>query len=234
MNALGRPRLHFRCTDSTNARAYELAVRGAPHGTMVTAAEQTAGRGRQGRVWVAPPGRSLLCSVVVRNPGPLLSLTTGVAVADLVEASTIGRRVEIKWPNDVLIDGGKVAGILVEGRPQERWAILGIGINVALDLDELPEQLRGDAATLGLAATASETVLDGLLTHLARRLSEPSDAILREVRQRDALRGNDVRWSGGIGIGDGIDAEGRLLVAASDGRHALDAGEIHLIRARTD
>ena len=78
---LGHPRLHFRVTDSTNARARELATRGAPHGTVVTAAEQSAGRGRQGRTWSAPAGRALLCSVVIRDPPRLLPLVAGVAVA---------------------------------------------------------------------------------------------------------------------------------------------------------
>ncbi|MGZ4171177.1 MAG: biotin--[acetyl-CoA-carboxylase] ligase, partial [Solirubrobacteraceae bacterium] len=74
MSGLGTPRLHLRITESTNTKARELAAAGAPHGTLVTAAEQSAGRGRQGRTWTAPAGRALLCSVVVRDPPPLLSL----------------------------------------------------------------------------------------------------------------------------------------------------------------
>ena len=124
---LGSPRAHFRLTDSTNARARELAGRGAPHGTIVTAAEQSAGRGRQGRTWRAPAGRALLCSIVIRDPPRLLPLAAGVAVAERV-----GVDAQIKWPNDVLLDGRKLAGILVEGRLQERWAVLGIGLNVAV------------------------------------------------------------------------------------------------------
>ena len=119
---LGLPRVHLRRTESTNIVARELAAGGAPHGTVVTAAEQTAGRGRQGRAWSAPPGVSLLCSWVIRDPGQLLSLAAGVAVAELA-----GPHALVKWPNDVLIDQRKLAGILVEGRPQERWAVLGIG-----------------------------------------------------------------------------------------------------------
>jgi biotin-[acetyl-CoA-carboxylase] ligase BirA-like protein len=130
---LGSPRVHLRRTDSTNVRARELAAAGAPHGTVVTATEQTAGRGRQGRVWVAPAGRALLCSVVIRDPPRLLPLATGVAVADSVEAVIGGPgRTAVKWPNDIWLDGRKVAGILVEGRPQEGWAVIGIGLNVAL------------------------------------------------------------------------------------------------------
>ena len=80
---LGRPRLHLRAIGSTNERARELAAAGAPHGTLVTAGEQTAGRGRQGRTWTAPPGRALLLSLVVREPDALLSLRGGLAVADV-------------------------------------------------------------------------------------------------------------------------------------------------------
>src|SRR5437588_4212520 len=109
---LGTPRIHFRRIDSTNARAQVLAAAGAPHGTLVTAREQTAGRGRQGRTWSAPPGRALLSSLVVRDPPRLLPLAAGVAVAELAGEDSL-----LKWPNDVLIAGRKVAGILVEGRP---------------------------------------------------------------------------------------------------------------------
>ena len=88
---LGRPRLHLRSTDSTNSRAQALAIAGAPHGTLVTAGEQSAGRGRQGRSWTAPAGRALLCSVVVREPPRLLPLAAGVAVAEVAGAGGAGQ-----------------------------------------------------------------------------------------------------------------------------------------------
>src|SRR5205823_4113792 len=120
----------------TNAWARELAAAGAPHGMLVTAAEQSAGRGRQGRTWTAPDGRALLCSVVVREPPALLPLAAGVAVAEVV-----GAEAQLKWPNDVLTDGRKVAGILVEGRPQEGWVVVGIGLNVALRIEDFLAKL---------------------------------------------------------------------------------------------
>ena len=108
---------------------------------VVTADEQSAGRGRQGRTWTAPRGRALLCSVVIRTPPRLLPLAAGVAVAEVVGPGAL-----IKWPNDVLVAGGrKVAGILVEGRPQEGWAVVGIGLNVALRLGDLPAELSESA-----------------------------------------------------------------------------------------
>jgi BirA family transcriptional regulator, biotin operon repressor / biotin---[acetyl-CoA-carboxylase] ligase len=122
---IGVPRVHWRLTDSTNERAKALAAAGAPHGTLVTADEQTAGRGRQGRVWTAPPRTAVLMSLVVCDPGEILPLTAAVAVCDALPAECA-----IKWPNDVWLERRKLAGILVEGRPQQGWAVLGVGLNV--------------------------------------------------------------------------------------------------------
>lgn len=221
---LGLPRLHLRRTASTNDRAKALASAGAPHGTLVTAAEQTAGRGRQGRSWSAPAGRALLASLVLREFEPLLPLAAAVAVADVV-----GARAAIKWPNDVLLDGAKVAGILVELRPQEGWAVLGIGLNVAVRPGDLPAELRDRAATLGLEPAAIEPTLGLLLDALGRRLGQAPAQLLAGFRERDALLGRPLRWGGGEGVGAGVDDSGRLLVDVADGsRVALDAGEVHL------
>jgi BirA family transcriptional regulator, biotin operon repressor / biotin---[acetyl-CoA-carboxylase] ligase len=224
---IGRPRLHLRETGSTNEVARELAARGAPHGTLVTAGTQTAGRGRQGRTWVTPPGGALLASIVLRSPDPLLSLRGGLAVADLA-----GDAARVKWPNDVLVDGRKVAGVLAEGRPQEGWAVLGIGINLALDEAALPAEARGRAGTLGRPPEQAEAVLEELLPALDRRLAEPAAALLADLRARDALLGAAVRWAGGTGTGAGVDDDGRLLVRDGDGTtRALEAGEVHLLPA---
>jgi BirA family biotin operon repressor/biotin-[acetyl-CoA-carboxylase] ligase len=157
-----------------------------------------------------------------------------VAVADAVAAALpeTGRdAVAIKWPNDVLLDGRKVAGILAEGRPQERWAVLGVGLNVAVDLADLPEELRATAATMGRAPQDVEPVLASLLAALERRLQDPPAAVLAAWEARDALRGREVAWAGGQGVAAGIDGAGRLVVELSGGgRTALDAGEVHLGR----
>ena len=228
MSALGHPRVHYRVIGSTNARARELAGSGAPHGTVVTAAEQSAGRGRQGRTWTAAPGRALLCSIVIRDPPRLLPLVAGVAVAEVVTALGPGSPARIKWPNDVLVDGRKVAGILVEGRPQAGWAVAGIGLNVALRVCDFPPELRERAGTLARSADAIEPMVDELLGHLGQWIVAPAESVLRAVRERDALLGRPVRWAGGSGIGAGVDEEGRLLVATETGTVALDAGEVHL------
>jgi BirA family biotin operon repressor/biotin-[acetyl-CoA-carboxylase] ligase len=221
---LGRPRLHLRATGSTNDHAKALAAAGAPHGTLVTAGEQHAGRGRQGRTWTAPAGRALLLSLVLREWPAVLPLAAAVAVADVA-----GPEAAIKWPNDVLLAGGKVAGILVEGRPQEGWAVLGIGLNVAVRGADLPAELRGRAATLGLEPAAIEPLLAALLRALGARLAQEPAALLAAFRERDALRGRAVRWQRGAGVAAGVDEAGRLLVDLPDGtRAALDAGEVHL------
>jgi BirA family transcriptional regulator, biotin operon repressor / biotin---[acetyl-CoA-carboxylase] ligase len=221
---LGSPRVHLRRLDSTNIVARDLAAAGAPHGTLVTASEQLAGRGRQGRAWTARPGSSLICSWVIRDPSPLLSLAAGAAVAEVC-----GARAKIKWPNDVLIDGRKVAGILVEGRPQERWAVLGIGINVALQPHDFPEELRERAGSLGLHGADLEPTLLRLASALEHWLDVPGADVLESVRTRDALLDQTVSWANGVGIAAGIDASGRLIVSLADGsEERLDAGEVHL------
>jgi BirA family transcriptional regulator, biotin operon repressor / biotin---[acetyl-CoA-carboxylase] ligase len=217
VTALGRPRLHHREIDSTNRRARELASAGAPHGTLVTAGAQTAGRGRQGRRWEAPAGSALLCSLVLREFDALLSLRAGLAVADVA-----GEAARVKWPNDVQVDGRKVAGVLVEGRPHEGWAVVGIGVNVSAAPD-LPE-----AAALG--RDDPEAVLGELLGALETRLAEPKEAALEALRARDALLGAEVRWEGGEGVAAGIDPDGGLRVSTDAGERVLSAGEGHLGR----
>lgn len=233
--SLGTPRIHHRLADSTNERAKALAAAGAPHGTLVTASEQSAGRGRQGRSWVSPPGRALLMSLVLREldaAAAMLPLAAAVAVCEACEAA-VPARCAIKWPNDVWIDGRKVAGILIEGRPQDGWAVLGIGLNVSTRPEELPEELRALATSLtaaGAAATSPDALLPPLLEALERRLAQPPAAILAAWRERDALRGRPVRWSKGSGTASGIADDGSLVVETDGGRVVLGAGEVHLLR----
>jgi BirA family biotin operon repressor/biotin-[acetyl-CoA-carboxylase] ligase len=229
---IGLPRVHHRTTDSTNARARDLAAAGAPHGTLVTAGEQTAGRGRQGRTWVAAPGDALLMSLVVRDLTPILPLAAAVAIAEAAEALAPGARAAIKWPNDVWLERRKLSGILVEGRPQEGWAVLGIGLNV--HTREFPPELRETATSLALAGSSAGLgdALAELLAQLDRRLTaEPAD-VLAAWRERDALLGDEISWDGGSGTAAGVDESGALLVDPSGGgeRVALHAGEVHLGR----
>ena len=221
---LGTPRVHRRVTGSTSADARALAAAGAPHGTLVTADAQLEGRGRQGRSWHAPTGHALLCSLVLRNPPELLPIAAAVAVAELAGPAAL-----LKWPNDVQLDGRKVAGILIEGRPQEGWAVLGIGVNVAVELTEFPPELRESAGTLGLGPDAVEPALARLLALLSDWLVAPGTEIVDAWRERDTLLGQPIEWNGGRGVARGIDEHGHLRVLREDGRHELlQAGEVHL------
>jgi BirA family transcriptional regulator, biotin operon repressor / biotin---[acetyl-CoA-carboxylase] ligase len=225
---IGAPHVHHRVTDSTNERAKALARAGAPHGTLVTADEQTAGRGRQGRRWAAPPGAAVLMSVVLREVDELLPLAAAVATCEALEPL----EPSIKWPNDVWLEGRKLAGLLVEGRPQEGWAVVGIGLNVDVGEEEFPLDLRESATSLRMAGLARPVpeVRDALVDHLEAWLGAPAGDVLAAWRERDALCGRAVRWNEGEGTAAGIDDSGSLLVDTDSGRVALAAGEVHPLR----
>jgi BirA family biotin operon repressor/biotin-[acetyl-CoA-carboxylase] ligase len=253
--ALGHPRVHLRETCSTNSYAKELARAGAPHGTLVTAEHQSAGRGRQGRSWWAPPGSALLCSLILRAeraaeahlpgapPGAceqrleLLPILVATALA-----RALGAKAQIKWPNDLLFprpDGrlGKVAGILIERSVAERFAVVGIGVNVCARIEDAPPQLREAIATLGADASAIEPLLERVVCALRKQLSAPPERVIAQFRARDALFGRAIEWTtlptadappATCGRARGIDERGRLLVASTEGLLALVAGEVHL------
>jgi BirA family biotin operon repressor/biotin-[acetyl-CoA-carboxylase] ligase len=229
--SLGGPHRHYRVTDSTNARARELAESGTPHGTVVTAAEQTAGRGRQGRSWTAPPGKALLYSAVLRPLDErhlLLPLAAPLAVCEAAEELEPGVECAVKWPNDVWVEGRKLAGILIEAKPQEQWAVVGVGLNLAISREEFPPELRDTATSLNAAGSVEEARL-ALGRALDRWIEAPAPATLAAWRSRDALRGREVSWEGGSGVADGIDDRGHLAVVVAGGdRVLLGAGDVHL------
>jgi BirA family biotin operon repressor/biotin-[acetyl-CoA-carboxylase] ligase len=215
---LGRPHRHFRVTDSTNERAKELAMDGVPGGLVVTADEQTAGRGRRGNAWFAPPGSCLLYSALVRpfaaDRSPLLPLAVPVAVCEAAEA-VAPVRCQVKWPNDIWIDERKVSGVLVEARPDEGWAVVGVGLNVAITEEQFPPGVPRALTALNEA--------------LGEWLEADDDEVLSAYRARDALIGRRVSWEDGEGVAEEIDERGHLVVEkANEERVALGAGEVHL------
>jgi BirA family transcriptional regulator, biotin operon repressor / biotin---[acetyl-CoA-carboxylase] ligase len=228
----GRPHRHFLRTDSTNSRARELAAAGAPHGTVVTAAEQTAGRGRQGRTWTAPPGKALLYSAIVRpleERHVMLPLAVPLAVCEAAEELNPQLECKVKWPNDIHVEGRKLAGVLIEARPQDGWAVIGVGLNLTIEEEEFPPELQDTATSLREATIAS--ALEILNQRLAHWLEAEADEVLTAWRARDALRGREVEWEGGSGVADGVDDRGYLVVVTADGsRVAVGAGEVHLTR----
>src|SRR5215207_4828660 len=158
MPEFGAPHRHFDRTDSTNTRARELAEADAPRGTVVTAGEQSEGRGRQGRSWGAPPGRALLYSAVLRpldRRHLLLPLSVPVAVCEAAESLRPDAACQIKWPNDIWLEQRKLAGILIEARPQDGWAVIGVGLNLSITKEEFPPELRDTAMSLQEVTIAS-------------------------------------------------------------------------------
>jgi BirA family biotin operon repressor/biotin-[acetyl-CoA-carboxylase] ligase len=238
--SFGSPHRHFRRVGSTNTVARDLAAAGAPHGTIVTAAEQTAGRGRQGRTWTARPDSALLYSAVVRPieaRHSVLPLAVALAVCETAAVLRPGIECQVKWPNDIHLDGRKLAGILIEARPQDGWAVIGVGLN--LSVSEFPEELRTRATSLfpspsavpyGPVASIRNSQAAGTLSsRLDAWLEADPEAVLEAWRARDALRGREVSWDKGTGIADGVDERGYLLVRLADGDLvALGAGDVHL------
>ncbi len=227
---------------STNDEARRLAAGGAPAGTVVVAAEQTAGRGRQGRAWTSPPG-NLYASILVRPEIPAgrlgeLALLTGVAVAEtaalLLPPREAGPRVRLKWPNDVLVDGAKLAGILVE--QEGRAAILGMGINVA----HRPAGTPYPTTALALAgATAEvEVVLDRLLAALGAALSLWQAQGFAATRAAWMARAHPLGTMLRVRLGGpsetsvlegrfaGLDPSGALLLDTAAGQRRIVAGEV--------
>jgi len=238
----GRPHRHFRRVDSTNERAKELAAAGAPGGLVVTSDEQTAGRGRRGHAWFAPPGSCLLYSALLRpysgEEVPLLPLAVPIAVCEAAEAIA-PVRCQIKWPTDVWIDERKVAGVLVEARPDQGWAVIGVGINIAITDEDFPAELRESATSLlpteaedGLPPGGAPSVrraLAALNESLERWVEAGGDEVLDTYRPRDLLCGRRISWEGGAGVAREVDERGHLVVDTEGGGEvALGAGEVHL------
>jgi BirA family biotin operon repressor/biotin-[acetyl-CoA-carboxylase] ligase len=234
--AFGTPRHHFRVTDSTNERARDLAAAGATSGTIVTAAEQTEGRGRRGRQWTAPAGKAVLCSAVLSPLDArhaLLPLAAPLAVCEAAE-SLAPLQCRVKWPNDVWVGERKLAGILIEAQPPN-WAVIGIGLNVSIERDEFPADLRHPATSMG-RGVGTAAALAAVCECLDEWVDADRDRVLGEFRKRDALRGGEIGWVGaggaaenGSGVADGIDDRGNLVVVSSEGeRLSLGSGEVTL------
>jgi BirA family biotin operon repressor/biotin-[acetyl-CoA-carboxylase] ligase len=230
----GAPRRHFRLVDSTNEQARDLAIAGAPSGMVITAEEQVAGRGRRGRRWSAPAGKALLCSAILsplRAEHALLPLAVPLAVCEAVEALA-PLECRVKWPNDVWTEGRKLAGVLIEAQPPS-WAVIGIGLNVSIEPEEFPADLRHPAVSVNHGVGADEA-LEAVCDRLDRWVEAGPQRVVAEFEQRDALRGREIRWTGGdgasdSGVADGIDERGNLVVISSEGeRLSLGSGEVTL------
>jgi len=228
--SFGEPHIRYMVCDSTNERARRLAATGFPSGTIVTADAQRSGRGRQGRSWTAKAGKAVLYSALLHPLQPrhrLLPLAVPIAVAEAAEA-VAPVSCDVKWPNDIWIEGRKCAGVLIEARPEDGWAVIGVGINVATAKQDFPPALRETATSLGPKVEVKATI-EALNERLGHWVGADEDEVLDAFRERDALRGRGIAWDDGEGTAEGIDERGNLLVATGAGESvSLGAGEVHL------
>jgi BirA family biotin operon repressor/biotin-[acetyl-CoA-carboxylase] ligase len=245
---VGREIRYLAETDSTNRQAYALGEAAAAEGLVVIADGQSAGRGRMGRTWVSPPGVNLYLSVLLRPPlpphaAPQLTFLSALAVARaIVAVSTL--QPTLKWPNDVLIEGRKVAGLLNEMSAESdriRFVVLGIGVNLNMTADQFPAGLRAPATSLLLAgglpvsrALFGRTLLEQLdslyreyLQHGPAPIMAAWEAHCDLVGKRVVVEGQGTPLSGTVA---GIDGDGALLLALADGaRERVLAGDVRVV-----
>jgi BirA family transcriptional regulator, biotin operon repressor / biotin---[acetyl-CoA-carboxylase] ligase len=242
----GRPVYFFSDLGSTNDMAGTLAEHGAPEGATVIASAQSSGRGRMGRAWFSPPGAGLYLSVICRDPraAPFLTLAGGVAVAEGITAAT-GLPVQIKWPNDVVVEGAgrgrwrKLAGILAEASSTSdglQHVILGVGINLrpAAYPRDIADRATSIETELGRApdraAVLVETLiaLGGWVGDLSRGASQP--LVERWRALAPSARGAWVEWDTphgpAAGTTAGIADDGALLVRTGEGTERIISGEL--------
>ncbi len=232
---------------STNTLAKELAAAGAADGTIVIAGEQSAGRGRMQRSFFSPGGTGLYMSIIVRRDllaTEALRLTTTAAVATAQAIETMGRTADIKWVNDIYLDGKKVCGILTEGavKPGTQcldYAVIGIGVNVVAPREGFPEEIKSIAGALFLQTEDAGSVLRELALGIIQRLmkylqSGAEQEIYSEYCRRSIAIGKEIT----VHQGDGrayparvlsIDPSYRLIVRTPDGKEiSLDSGEVSI------
>ncbi len=246
---IGRPLWHYASVPSTMPLAHELAANGATDGTAILADEQTAGRGRRGRSWDAPPGSAILCSLIMRPPLPpselfLLTVAVSVGLCLGIERAT-GQCPQLKWPNDLLLGGGKLAGVLTESRflgVSLSHAVVGFGLNVALRAEDIPPPGRiGALPPVSLAmvlGTAPErlTVLAAIFAAIDEVYDSlwqgRGDALWAEWRSRLVGLGEAVRveTESGLHVGTFADVgrDGALLLTTVTGTERILAGDVVL------
>ncbi|MHB8916929.1 MAG: biotin--[acetyl-CoA-carboxylase] ligase [Desulfocucumaceae bacterium] len=247
---IGRTVYYYDRIGTTNREARALASGGAPDGALVVAEEQTGGRGRQGKGWFSPRGMGIWCSLVLRpdiNPGeaPPVTMLAAVAVAAAVE-KVAGLRPGIKWPNDILLEGKKLCGILTEmdaEMEKVNFLVLGMGINVNTPPEDFPEELRDIATSIRSAAkgpVSRKQLLRQILSEFERLyrvwLRTGFGPVLEEWKKRCVTLNCPVRISGPResweGWAEDVDSNGALILRMADGsRQRFMAGEVSLRKA---
>lgn len=227
-------------TRSTNDDARALARDGAPEGTAVVAGRQLAGRGRLGRSWASPEG-GVYVSAVLRpgvSPADAPSLALAVALGAALGLEGLGARAQLKWPNDLLADGGKLAGVLLEMSAEAdriEWLVAGIGVNVAEPAEPFPGAacLTRQLPSVGRAEVAA-AVLDGIAEAYGLWRAEGFSALREAYEDRLALTGREVSVANATGevlaagCVTGVDEQGRLVLETTGGTRRVSAGEVTL------
>jgi BirA family biotin operon repressor/biotin-[acetyl-CoA-carboxylase] ligase len=247
---LGRA-IHFHETvGSTNELAFRLAHDGAEHGEVVVAEQQTTGKGRRGRTWVSPPGLNLYFSAILRpelppQRAPELTLVAAVALTEVLREA--GSEAFIKWPNDVQIEGRKVAGILTElsAEPERvHFVVLGVGVNLNAQPEHFPEELRTTATSLAIArgqrvprALFAAALWNRLEEWLDLHLETGFDAVRQRWKDLSSTLGQDVLVRTDRqefrGLAEDIDTSGALLVRTENGSvERVLAGDVERLRPR--
>jgi BirA family biotin operon repressor/biotin-[acetyl-CoA-carboxylase] ligase len=244
----GRKTFTYRSVKSTNDIAIQLAQAGETEGTIVTAEQQTKGRGRLGRAWHSPAGRGVYVSIILRpafkpDRAPGIAVMTALALADAV-ADNCHAKVQIKWPNDLLINGRKAAGILTELSAEKNkveYIVVGVGINVNHTVDDFPQELQPIATSLRIANRRKAARVDLLKTFLSnfereyrRYQKEYLASSRKKIRKYSSLVGKEVRLRFGNKVIEGraidIDKDGALIVEKDGQRRAVTSGEVTVVK----
>lgn len=245
---LGKNLFCYRSVKSTNDIAAEMAERGAIEGTVVTAEQQTKGRGRLGRHWHSPTGTGIYLSVVFKprlrpDNAPGISIAAAVALADTLDVY-LPNDVRIKWPNDVLIRGRKIAGILTELSAEGsriNHVIVGVGINVNQRAGEFPEEIKSIATSLRREVKRKVDRVEFLhqfLKKLERQyesyLVHRLQKSLTKLRRYSSLIGHEITIRAGksqtTGVARDIDADGCLILETAQGTVSIIAGEVTIVK----
>ena len=247
---IGRKTYAYRSVKSTNDIAAGMAQSGEPEGTIVTAEEQTRGRGRLGRSWHSPPGCGIYVSIILRPKfkpelAPGLAVMTALALAETISEVSKGET-KIKWPNDILIGGRKAAGILTELSAEKNrvdYVVIGVGVNVNHKADDFPPELSSIATSLRVANRRKVGRVDLLKRFLVnfekeyRRYQKGQlSASRKKIRSYSSLLGSHVRLRFGNRIVEGtavdIDRTGALIIEMDGKRRTITSGEVTVVKDR--
>ncbi len=245
---IGREVIRLGEVDSTNTYAEGLAENGAMHGTVVIAESQTSGKGRLGRIWISPPG-GIYMSIILRprmelKDSTLLTMMAGVACCRALRDAT-GLDIRIKWPNDLIVSGRKLGGILTEVKSREHrieFVVVGIGINVDVLSEGFPPEVREIATSIGnekLREQPKDALLRALLNEVDRWydifMEKGGRPVLKEWRRFAAMLGKSVKVTVGkeetTGIAEDIDDQGLLIMRLQSGiLRKISAGDLTILR----